>query len=65
VCVTKTEADRKVAGPLEFRGEALNIANTPQYNTPDQNLQDANFGRITGTQAGTERHIQFQLRLQF
>lgn len=50
---------------LEFRGEALNIANTPQFNTPDSGLQDANFGRITGTQAGSERHIQFQLRLQF
>ena len=50
---------------LEFRGEALNLANTPQFNPPDGNLQDANFGRITSTLAGTERHIQFQLRLQF
>ena len=50
---------------LEFRGEALNVANTPQFSTPDQKLQDANFGRITSTLAGTERHIQFQLRLQF
>ncbi|HEX4230898.1 MAG TPA: carboxypeptidase regulatory-like domain-containing protein [Bryobacteraceae bacterium] len=50
---------------MEFRGEALNIANTPQFNVPDSGLSDANFGRITSTQAGTERHIQFQLRLQF
>ena len=50
---------------LQFRGEATNIANTPQYGTPDNNLQDANFGKVTGTGSGSERHIQFQLRLQF
>jgi hypothetical protein len=49
----------------EFRAEAFNIANTPQFSTPDNNLQDANFGQVTSTQAGTERHIQFALRLQF
>jgi hypothetical protein len=50
---------------LEFRGEAFNLANTPQFGLPDQNRQDANFGRITSTSAGSERHIQFALRLQF
>jgi hypothetical protein len=50
---------------LQFRGEAFNIANTPQLSLPDQNRQDANFGRITSTQAGSERHIQFALRLEF
>ncbi len=50
---------------LQFRAEGTNIANTPQYSTPDSSLQDANFGRITSTLPGTERHIQFQLRLQF
>ncbi len=50
---------------LQFRGEATNLANTPQYGTPDNNLQDANFGKVTGTGSGSERHIQFQLRLQF
>jgi len=50
---------------LELRGEGTNVANTPQFNTPDGGLQDANFGRITSTQAGSERHIQFQMRLQF
>ncbi len=50
---------------LEFRGEAFNIANTPQFGTPDNNAQDATFGQVTSTQAGTERHIQFALRLQF
>jgi hypothetical protein len=50
---------------LQFRAETTNIFNTPQFSIPDANLQDANFGRITSTSAGSERHIQFQLRLQF
>ena len=50
---------------LQFRAEGTNVFNTPVFNTPDNNLSDANFGRITSTAAGTERHIQFQLRLQF
>ena len=50
---------------LQFRGEAFNIANTPQFNLPDNNRQNANFGRITSTQAGSERHMQFALRLLF
>ena len=50
---------------LQFRGEAFNIGNTPQFGLPNNNRQDPNFGRITSTQAGSERHIQFALRLQF
>ncbi len=50
---------------VEFRGEFTNLFNTPYFNTPDNNLQDAKFGQVTGTAAGSERHIQFSLRLQF
>ena len=50
---------------LQFRSESTNLFNTAQFNVPDSSLQDANFGRITSTQSGSERHIQFQLRLQF
>jgi hypothetical protein len=50
---------------LEFRAEGTNVANTPQFSTPDNSQTDANFGKITSTNAGTERHIQFQLRLRF
>ena len=50
---------------LEFRAETFNLANTAQYSVPDQTLGDAKFGQVTSTQVGTERHIQFQLRLQF
>jgi hypothetical protein len=52
---------------LEFRAEGTNIANTPQFWTNDLDIsqQDSNFGKITGTQKGSERRIQFQLRLAF
>lgn len=57
---------------MEFRAEGTNVANTPIFNTPDNNLQDSRslggnglFGQITGTAPASERHIQFQLRLMF
>ena len=51
---------------LQLRAEGTNVANTPQFNSPDANQNDGKaFGTITSTQAGTERHIQFALRLQF
>ncbi len=50
---------------LQFRAESYNLANTPQFGTPDNNLQDANFGRVTSTAPASERHVQFALRLQF
>src|SRR5579885_3308144 len=50
---------------VQLRAEGTNIANTPQFGLPDVSMADANFGKITSSQTGTERHIQFQLRLQF
>ena len=57
---------------IQFRAEAFNLANTPQFSTPDSNLGDAksvggngNFGKILSSQTGTERHVQFSLRMQF
>ncbi len=50
---------------VQFRAEATNLGNTAQYGTPVNNLQDSNFGRVTSTPSGSERHVQFQLRLQF
>jgi hypothetical protein len=50
---------------LELRAEGTNVANTPQFSTPGNNQSSSNFGQITSTNAGTERHIQFQLRLRF
>jgi len=50
---------------MQFRAESFNLSNTPQFGFPDNTLGDANFGKVTSTNAGTERHIQFSLRLQF
>jgi hypothetical protein len=50
---------------LQFRAEAINFANTPQFFTPDNNMQNATFGKVTSTFAGTQRNLQFQLRLLF
>jgi hypothetical protein len=50
---------------LQFRAEVFNLTNTPQFNFPDSNYGDANFGKVTSTLPGTERHIQFSLKLLF
>jgi hypothetical protein len=59
---------------MQFRAESFNLANTPQFGTPDSSYADCNlqngactgkFGQVTSTQTGSERHIQFQLRLLF
>lgn len=50
---------------VQFRAESFNLANTPQFGTPDNNRQNANFGKVTSTASGSERHVQFSLRLQF
>ncbi len=50
---------------VEFRAESFNLTNTPQFSTPNNNRQDAAFGRVTSTASGSERHIQFELRFRF
>jgi hypothetical protein len=65
---------------MQFRAEAVNLANTPQFQQPDASLGDAklpangtvpavtgngNFGKVLGANVGSERHVQFQLRLSF
>ena len=51
---------------LQFRAEGTNVANTPQFSSPNASeTSGLTFGAITSTQAGSERHIQFALRLQF
>ena len=57
---------------LQFRSEAFNLFNTPIFNIPGQNVVDSrllggngNFGKITSSIAGTERRLQFALRLSF
>jgi hypothetical protein len=57
---------------VQFRAESFNLFNTPQFNRPDNNLQNSTvlggngtFGKVTSTASGTERHVQFALRLEF
>jgi hypothetical protein len=49
----------------EFRTEAFNVFNTPQFNNPDSNLNDQNYGLISGLQNNSVRQIQFALRVTF
>jgi hypothetical protein len=49
----------------QFRTEVFNLTNTPQFNFPDSTFGDTNFGKVTSTLAGTERHVQFSLKLLF
>jgi hypothetical protein len=57
---------------LQFRAEALNMTNFTVFNNPDASLGDSkavggngNFGVITSSVAGTERHLQFSLKFRF
>ncbi len=50
----------------EFRAEFFNLANHPQFGTPDLNFSSPTFGQIFSTARGsTERVIQFGLKLSF
>jgi hypothetical protein len=49
---------------VEFRTEAFNVFNHPQFSGPDSNVTDTGFGQIT-SQANNPRQIQFGLKLLF
>ncbi len=49
----------------QFRAEAFNAFNSPQWANPDSNISDGNFGQITGPRLNTERQLQFALRVTF
>jgi hypothetical protein len=57
---------------VQFRAEAFNLGNFAVLSNPDASLSDAkslggngNFGRITSSVTGSERHVQFALKLYF
>ena len=50
---------------LQFRAEAFNISNTPQYGRANTSVGSTTFGVITGTTNVGPRNIQLALRLQF
>jgi hypothetical protein len=55
---------------VQFRAEAFNMANTPQWGNQsngglDVRQGDPAFGQITASQSNSQRHIQFALRFMF
>ena len=49
----------------QFRAGFFNLTNTPQFAQPDASLTDGNFGKLPSTRLGSEREIQFALRIMF
>jgi Carboxypeptidase regulatory-like domain len=49
---------------FEFRAEAFNIWNKPQFGRPDTNIGDSSFGQISSTVLNP-RQIQFALKFYF
>ncbi len=50
---------------FELRGEFFNLFNTPQFNPPDANMNDGNFGKVTALRFDSQREIQVGLRVSF
>jgi hypothetical protein len=51
---------------LQFRVDALNVLNHPNFANPGNNINDAStFGFITSTTAVGERNIRFGARVSF
>jgi hypothetical protein len=50
---------------LQFRAEAFNATNSPQFNAPSTGLTSASAGSVTLTQVNDTRNVQLSLRVTF
>jgi hypothetical protein len=50
---------------LQFRVDALNVANRSRFEPPNRNPLSTNFGRVTNNNSSTMRYLLFQVRLKF
>ena len=50
---------------VQFRAEAFNGTNSPQFNTPSTSLTSTWAGVVTLTQVNDPRNIQLSLRVRF
>lgn len=62
VSKTFTVTERVKVG---FSGDFFNIANTPQFNQPDGNINDGTFGTVTSLRVDSQREIQAGMRVIF
>jgi hypothetical protein len=49
----------------EFRIDAFNVTNRPQFENPEREFGTPRFGQVTTTRADTERVVSFVLRVVF
>jgi hypothetical protein len=50
---------------MQFRANAYNLANTPQFGAPNISFGSANFGLITLSQVNDPRIVELALKLSF
>jgi hypothetical protein len=50
---------------LQFRVDALNLANRSQFAAPNRDPYSTDFGRVTSNTSSTMRYLMFQARVKF
>ena len=53
-----------IRGHMEVRAEAFSLTNTPQFDQPNSNASDINFGLIKGT-VGGNRTMELGAKITF
>ena len=50
---------------VQFRAEAFNATNSPQFGSPSTSLTSTSAGVVTMTQSNDPRNVQLSLRVRF